>query len=174
MAEQRMQRRARVIALVEDRYRHRPHLDTKYKFLFRTPLVAKLEEGNRALYMWLSTVANLSSLSTRSPHQQASMDTFTTHKRLSDEALGRLRRPRRRLRRLRDSPANFHRTSKTTFVLGASKPMKNTLLTAVWNIPTRQAPVPLLPVRQRRKYFRRSIQSSQANKLWDRGRRQRI
>ena len=175
LAEQSMQRRARVTALVEDRYRHRPHLDAKYKFLFRKPLAAKLEEGNRALYMWLSTVANLSSLSTRPTHQQASMATYTTQERLSDEELGRLRRPMRRLRRLRDlSPASPQPKQKKPFALGVTHPTRNMLLPAMWKITTKNAPTPLLPTRQRQKNFKSSIRSSQANKLWDRGRRDRI
>jgi len=37
LADQSVQCRARVVALLEDRYRHWPHLDLKYRFLFWKP-----------------------------------------------------------------------------------------------------------------------------------------
>ena len=176
LAEQCTQRRARVVALVEERYKHRPHLDLKYQFLFRKPLAAKLEEGNRVLFMWLSNVANLSSLSTKPTHQQASMHAYTKFQRLTDAAIGRLRRPLRRLRHLRDlSPAFPLPKQKNPFALGVTHSTRNMLLPAMWKITTKNAPTPLLPTRQRRKiFFKSSIRSSQANKFWNRGRRDRI
>ena len=72
MAEQQQVRRDRVVMLVTDRYKHQPHLDAMYKFLYNKALHKRLEDGNRALYPWLTSVANLSSLSTKPAAQQQS------------------------------------------------------------------------------------------------------
>ena len=175
LAEQSHKRREQVVALVVDRYRYRPHLDRKYQFLFRKPLTARLEEGNRALYAWLSSLANLSSLSTKPPTTQRPMNVYTTYQRLSNDAIGCLRRPLRRLRRLRDAPiVPLKKCSRSNFALGISKPTKALLLPALWNFTPRTKPIPLQRARRKRKNFNGSIVSSQASKLWDRGRRARI
>jgi hypothetical protein len=48
--EQAQLRRARVVALVTDWYKHRPHLDHKYRWLYKKSHPSLLLEGNRALY----------------------------------------------------------------------------------------------------------------------------
>ena len=80
LAEQTSIWRARIVALVTDRYYHCPHLDIKYNWLFKKPLATLLQQGNCALYVWLGSVNNFASLS-------------SVYKRLSDAAIGRLRRP---------------------------------------------------------------------------------
>lgn len=86
LEEQKKLRRERIVLLVEERYRHRPHLDRQHNFLFRKPLSERLQEGNRALYMWLETVAGLAAISTRR-HRQSSMTQHATEERLSDAPL---------------------------------------------------------------------------------------
>ena len=154
------------MALVEDRYRHRPHLDLKYRFLFRKPLNAKLEEGSRALYMWLSNVAKLSSISTKPTSQERKIRVHTKFQHLSDADLGRLRR----LRVSHVLSSSGSKPNSRTFALGVAKLTTNLLLPAMWNIVTKTTPTPLVPPRSRRKNFKRSIHSSQATKIWDRGR----
>ena len=88
--EQALLRRARVEAFVTDRYRHRPHLDLKYKWLFKKSLADLLKQGNRALYVWLGSVNNFAFIS--SGPTQTSISAHALYKHLSDAALGRLRR----------------------------------------------------------------------------------
>ena len=174
--EQRIARRARVVALVNDRYLHRPHLDPKYKFLYNKPLHKRLEEGNRALYTWLSSVANLSSLSTKPATRQQSIDTHATFMRLSDTQMGRLRRPLRRLRRLsrnRNQFGNSTAPAKSKYALGRTATLETRLLTSMWNFATLSPPVPAPPSRARKKVFHNSTRSRQAKLVWDRGRQTR-
>ena len=163
--EQAAQARARVVALVTDRYRHRPHLAPRYNFLYKKSLQDRLLEGNRALYTWLSSVSNLSSIS--SGPCQTSICTHT-FQRLSNDAVRRLRRPLRRLRRLQ--PASGP-TRKRGFALGqpASR-YSSSFLTAIWNFTPRNPPVPLQSTRGRKKMFKSSINSHVARLTFDRGR----
>ena len=164
-----------MVALVNDRYLHRPHLDPKYKFLYNKPLHKRLEEGNRTLYAWLSSVANLSSLSTKPATRQQSIDMHATFTRLSDTQMGRLRRPMRRLRRLSDqTPAKSGAPLKSKFALGQSSPSETRLLTGMWNFATASPPTPLVKSKARKKVFHNSIRSKQAKLLWDRGRTARM
>ena len=82
--EQALLRRARVEAFVTDRYRHRPHLDLKYKWLFKKSLADLLKQGNRALYVWLGSINNFASIS--SGPMQPSIFAHALYKRLSDAA----------------------------------------------------------------------------------------
>ena len=164
--EQATQVRARVVALVTDRYRHRPHLAPRYTFLYKKSLPERLLEGNRALFTWLSSVANLSSIS--SGPCQTSINAHATFQRLSYAALGRLRRPLRRRRRLK-FPSPKKRTGK--FALG--QPVSRyspSFLTAHCSFTPRKPPMPLKPAPRRKKMFKSSINSHAARLIFDRGR----
>jgi len=174
MDEQRKARRARVVALVTDRYQYRPHLDRKYKFLYSKPLHRRLEEGNRSLYAWLTSVANLSSLFTSPATRQQSIEQHATFTRLSDTQLGRLRRPLRRLRRLSDLGGNPSPCVRSKYALGVSAPSGSQLLTSLWQFTAVTPPTPLIKPTGRKKVFHTSIQSKQAKLVWDRGRRFRM
>ena len=167
--EQQRQRRARIVLLVEERYRHRPHLDQRYNFLFRKPLLARLQEGNRALYMWLENVSNLSSISTRR-HRQTSIHNHATVERLTEEDKGRLRRPLARLRRASNPICFKVRKGSPKSVLGTQAPSISQLLPALWKFTPQQAPVQLSSKRPRKKRFKHSIRSCAAWLTWDRGR----
>ena len=85
----------------------------------------RLEEGNRTLYAWLASVANLSSLSTKPTTRQQSIDMHATFTRLSEAQMGRLRR-------LADLPApSSWKTPKCRFALGRGQTADTQLLTAV-------------------------------------------
>jgi len=116
--EQASKLRARIESLVTDRYLHRPHLDEGHRWLFGKPLSSCLQEGNRALQVWLTSVSNLSSITTGLT--QTDLRRHATFQRLSADDLGRLRRPTRRLRRL------HHITNKVVpkckFALGPTRP----------------------------------------------------
>jgi len=130
-ADQAAKSRARVVALVTDRYTHRPHLDTKYTWLYKAPLAQLLLQGNRALYAWLNSVNNLSSISSGPKQSTLHSHLFC---RLSDEAMGRLRRPRR-LRRLFPLSVNTSKSQRRgKHILGNSLPTTTRLLTKIWNL----------------------------------------
>ena len=154
--EQAAQVRAQVVALVTDRYSHPPHLASRYRFLFRKSLADRLLEGNRALFTWLSSVANLSSIS--SGPCQTPITSHATFKRLSDAAVGR---------RLISRPGPKQRPGK--FALGNPIPRySSSFLTALWGFTPRKPPMPL-PVRRKR-MFKSSINSHAARRIFDRGR----
>jgi hypothetical protein len=171
-ADQQLKRRARVVALVTDRYTHRPHLDAKYNFLFRKPLLSRLEEGNRTLYAWLGSVANLSSLSTKPLTRQQSIRAHATFQRLSDFQADSLSRPKRRLRRLFGCPASNTKKSCSKFALGARQYKADQRLTKMWNFSPNRLPAPSAPIKRKR--FKTSIVSDGAKQVWDRGKFNRI
>jgi len=88
-------------------------------------------------------------------------------KRLSDAAVGRLRRPTRRLRRLIFSPGHKQRPGK--FALGNPIPRYSScFLTALWGFNPRKPPMPLTV--RRKRMFKSSINSHAARLIFDRGR----
>ena len=147
--------RARVVALVTDRYQYRPHLVWKYKFLYNKPLHHRLEEGNCSLYTWLTSVANLSSLSAQPATRQQSIDQHATFTQLSDTQSGRLRR-------LRDHGGNHSPCMRSKYALGIPAPSGSQLLTSLWQFTAITPPTPLIKPTGRKKVFRSSIQSKQA------------
>ena len=161
-----------MVALVTDRYTHRPHLDAKYNFLFRKPLLSRLEEGNRTLYAWLGSVANLSSLSTKPLTRQQSIRAHATFQRLSDFQADSLSRPKRRLRRLFGCPASNTKKSCSKFALGARQYKADQRLTKMWNFSPNRLPAPSAPIKRKR--FKTGIVSDGAKKVWDRGKFNRI
>ena len=152
--EQAQLQQARIAALITDRYKHRQHLDHKYSWLYKKSLQTLFLEGNRALYVWLSSVNKLSSIS--SGPIQMSLFAHNLYKRLSNEAWGRLRRCLRHLRRLFPFAPNTFLTTSCT-------------LRTIWNIMVASSPIALKPV-CKPKQFKKSVRSHDIRKMWDRGR----
>jgi hypothetical protein len=169
-AEQAANSRARVVTLVTDRYNHRPHLDAKYAWLYKAPLAKLLLQGNRALYAWLNSVNNLSSISSGPKQSTLHSHLFC---RLSDEAMGRLRRPRRLRRLFPTSVSTSKARRRGKHILGSSLPTSSRLITNMWNLSVKCLPIPLVKARPR-KLFRWSVRSKDIRKMFDRGRRKRI
>jgi len=162
--DQAAKSRARLEALIVDRCTHRPHLDDRHHWLFGVPLETRLKEGNRSLQIWLTSVSNLSSITTG--FVQTDLRRHATHQRLTEGALGRLRRPKRRLRRRSPtiSPPTFSK-----FVLGTTRPSSSQLLTNMWNLTLSSQPTPLKR-KPRKPRCRKQSHSTQAYKIFDRGR----
>ena len=160
--EQAVHNRARLVALVTDRYLHRPHLDDRYRWLFGKPLRDRLLEGNRALHVWLTSVQNFSSIS--SGWTQTALDTHATRVRLTEAALGRLRRPRGRLRR---PPSGCVSEASSGGALGVTKGFTARSLPAMWGFAP---PVPPLVKKRRRRSVKKSVRSHSIKRLFDRGR----
>eukprot|EP00590_Aulacoseira_subarctica_P001744 CAMPEP_0172425310 /NCGR_PEP_ID=MMETSP1064-20121228/31423_1 /TAXON_ID=202472 /ORGANISM="Aulacoseira subarctica , Strain CCAP 1002/5" /LENGTH=228 /DNA_ID=CAMNT_0013168065 /DNA_START=228 /DNA_END=911 /DNA_ORIENTATION=- len=120
-AEQASKLRARLETLVTDRYLYRPHLEDRYRWLFGIPLTTRLKEGNRALQVWLTSVSNLSSITTGLT--QTDLRQHATFQRLSEASLGRLRRLHH---------VTGHVTSKSKFALGHPHPSSTQTLTTLW------------------------------------------
>lgn len=91
---------AGVVALVTDCY-CQPSSGPALQLLSRKSLPDRLLDGNCALFTWLSSVVNLSSIS--SGPCQTPITFHATLQRLSDATVGRLRRPLRRLQHLPSS-----------------------------------------------------------------------
>jgi hypothetical protein len=166
--EQAVNNRARIVALVTDRYLHRPHLDERYRWLFGKPLSERLLDGNRALHVWLTSIKNFSSIS--AGWTQTVLDTHATFERLTEEALGRLRRPGRRLRRL---PGGLTYAVRSGSVFGTIKGSTAQFLPDLWGFTPRTVPV-LVPAKKRRKKaLRDCVRSHSIKRLFDRGREAR-
>lgn len=155
--------RARLEALIIDRYTHRPHLDDRHRWLFGVPLEIRLKEDNRSLQIWLTSVSNLSSITTG--FVQTDLRRHATHQRLTEGALRRLRRPKRRLRR-RFSPTS---SPSSKFALGTPRPSSTQLLSHMWNLTLSSQPIPL-PRKPRNSRCRKHSHSARAYKIFDRGR----